>query len=56
MTYREYLQQCTDEFEKAVIIVNLARSCPKYDKFSPHQKKKKLEELLNQEMKIEGVE
>lgn len=56
MTYREYLQQCTDEFEKAVIIVNLARSCPKYDSFPPSQKKKKLQELLNQEMKIEGAE
>lgn len=50
MTYLEYLQQTTDEFEKAVIIVNLARKCPNYDMLSPKTKEKVLHELLNKEM------
>ncbi len=50
MTYREYLQQITDEFEKAVIILNLARKCPNYDTLSPKAKEKIRNKLLDTEM------
>ncbi|MBR4313529.1 MAG: hypothetical protein IKP66_01310 [Lachnospiraceae bacterium] len=50
MTYKEYLDQCKDEFEKAVIITNLARQCPNYDSFTPLGKKRELNRLLKQEI------
>lgn len=50
MTYREYLNQVTDEMERAIIIVNLARQCPNYDSYTPLGKKRALNRLLNQEM------
>ena len=37
MTYRQYLENCTDEFEKTIIIANLARRCPNYDSYSPNR-------------------
>lgn len=56
MTYEQYLDSCDNEFEKAVIIVNLARKYPNYDKLTPLGKKKKLKEILNQEINISCVE
>ena len=50
MTYKEYLEKTTDEMEKAIIIVNLARQCPRYDSYTPLGKKRALNKLLNQEM------
>ena len=50
MTYKQYLDTCDDEFEKAVIITNLARKYPNYDSYSFKQKKKLLSFLLNREM------
>ena len=50
MTYREYLETCDDEFEKTVILANLARKHPHYDTYSPKRKKETLKELLDAEM------
>lgn len=55
MTYRQYLQSCTDEFERTVIVVNLARKCPNYDNYSEKKKKQVMKEILDTEMpKEEG--
>jgi hypothetical protein len=54
MTYRQYLENCTDEFEKTIIIANLARRCPNYDSYSPNRKKQIQKELLDAEMPTEG--
>lgn len=56
MTYRQYLENCTDEFEKAVIIMNLARKHPKYDYYSAKRKNEVLKELLNSEISQTGSE
>lgn len=50
MTYRQYLETCNDEFEKAIIITNLARKHPKYDSYSARRKKEALKELLDYEI------
>lgn len=50
MTYRQYLETCNDEFEKAIIISNLARKHPKYDSYSARRKKEVQKELLDCEM------
>ena len=50
MTYRQYLETCEDEFEKTIIIANLARKYPDYDRYSPRRKKEVLKELLDVEM------
>ena len=50
MTYRQYLENCDDEFEKTVIIANLARQCPDYDRLSPTRKKQVQNSLLDAEM------
>ena len=50
MTYRQYLKTCNDEFEKIVIIANLARKHPNYDSYSARRKKEVLKELLDSEM------
>lgn len=50
MTYRQYLETCADEFEKTIIIANLARKCPNYDSYSPRRKKEVLKEILDAEM------
>ena len=50
MTYRQYLETCNDEFEKKIIITNLARKHPKYDSYSARRKKEVLKELLDSEM------
>lgn len=50
MTYRQYLETCEDEFEKMIIIANLARKYPDYDRYSPRRKKEVLKELLDVEM------
>lgn len=47
MTYREYLNNCTDEMEKAIVIVNLARKCPNYDNLSPIVQRRELDKLLD---------
>lgn len=52
MTYREFLQECTDEMEKAIVIVNLARSYPNYDGLTEIGKKRVLNKLLDQEMPV----
>ena len=52
MTYREYLENCDDEFERMVIIANLARKYPNYDKYSPSAKAKVRKELLDAEMPL----
>lgn len=52
MTYRQYLENCTDEFEKIIIIANLARKHPNYDNYSTRRKKEVLKELLDCEMPI----
>ena len=50
MTYRQYLETCGDEFERTVIIANLARKHPNYDSYSPRRKAEVLKELLDAEM------
>ena len=51
MTYREYLENCKDEFERTIIVANLARKHADYDHYSPGRKKKAvLKELLDAEM------
>jgi hypothetical protein len=50
MTYKQYLENCSDEFEKAIIIINLARKYPNYDSYSTRRKKEVLKELLDSEM------
>lgn len=50
MTYRQYLENCTDEFEKAIITTNLARRYPNYDSYSTRRKREVLKELLDSEM------
>ena len=50
MTYRQYLETCADEFEKIIIIVNLARKYHNYDSYSPRRKKEVLKEILDAEM------
>ena len=50
MTYRQYLEQCNDEFEKTVIIANLARRCPNYERLSERSKKEARDTLLDTEM------
>lgn len=50
MTYRQYLENCSDEFEKIIIIANLARKHPKYDSYSARRKKETLKELLDCEI------
>lgn len=52
MTYKQYLENCSDEFEKAIIIINLARKYPNYDSYSTRRKKEVLKELLDSEMPI----
>lgn len=54
MTYRQYLDTCGDEFERAIIIVNLARKHPKYDSYSSRRKAEVLEELLDTEIPQES--
>ena len=50
MTYRQYIKNCNNEFESAVIIMNLARKHPKYDYYSARRKKEVLKELLDSEI------
>lgn len=50
MTYRQYIEACKDEFERTVIIVNLARKYPKYDSYSSRRKAEVLKELLDAEI------
>lgn len=52
MTYRQYLENCTDEFEKTIIIMNLTRRYPhpNYDSYSTRRKREVLKELLDFEM------
>ena len=50
MTYRQYLENCSDKFEKAIIIINLARKHPNYDNYSTRRKKEALKELLDYEI------
>lgn len=52
MTYRQYLETCNDEFEKVIIIANLARKHPKYDSYSTRRKKEVQKELLDCEMPV----
>lgn len=40
MTYKQYLENCSDEFEKAIIIINLARKYSNYDSYSTRRKRK----------------
>lgn len=49
MTLQEYLKEC-DEFEKAVIILNIARKYPSYETMSQFQKKQILAEILEEEI------
>lgn len=50
MTYGQFLETCEDEFEKTVIIANLARRHPNYDSYSRRRKAETLKELLDAEM------
>lgn len=50
MTYREYLENCNDEFERTIIIANLARKHPNYDCYSTRRKKEVQKELLDAEI------
>ena len=50
MTYKQYLENCSDEFEKVIIIANLARKHPNYDSYSARRKKEVLKELLDSEI------
>ena len=47
MTYRELIKSITDEYERMIIIGNLARECPYYDSLSTYQKRKTVQELLD---------
>lgn len=49
MTYREYLERC-DEYEKIIIIANLARKHPNYDKYTITSKRKVIKDLLDSEI------
>lgn len=49
MTIREYLKQC-DDFEKSVILANIARKYPDYDALSPRSKQQLLSKILDGEM------
>lgn len=40
MTYRQYLESCDDEFERTIIIANLARKHPNYSTYSERRKKR----------------
>lgn len=51
MTYREYLSDC-DEFEKTIIIANLARQHPNYDSYTYPTRNRVLKELLDSEMPL----
>lgn len=50
MTYRQYLEVCENEFEKMIVIANLARKHPNYENYSRTRKKEVLKELLDAEM------
>ena len=50
MTYRQYLENCSNEFERTIIIANLARKHPNYDSYSAKRQKEVLKELLDSEM------
>ena len=50
MTYREYLENCNDEFERTIILANLARKHPNYDSYSTRRKNEVQKELLDTEM------
>ena len=50
MTYRQYLETCDHEFERMIIIANLARKHPNYANYSDSRKKQTLKELLDAEM------
>jgi len=50
MTYKQYLDTCDDELEKAIIITNLARKYPEYDSYSSKKKRELLNSLLNKEI------
>ena len=50
MTYRQYLDACDDEFERTIIIANLARKHPDYDSYSSRRKAEVLKELLDAEI------
>lgn len=50
MTYRQYLENFSDEFERTIIMANLARKHPNYDSYSLIRKKEVLKELLDVEM------
>lgn len=50
MTYRQYLETCDDEFERTIIIANLARKHPNYDSYSERRKAEVLKEFLDSEM------
>ncbi len=50
MTYGQYLEQCEDEFERVIIIANLARRYPNYNEYSPQRQARVRRELLNMEM------
>lgn len=39
MTYRQYLEICDNEFERTIIVANLARRYPNYDSYSLTRKK-----------------
>lgn len=52
MTLREYLDTC-DEFEKTVILANIARRYPNYDTYGLFQKqqiRKEVSKLLDTEL------
>ena len=50
MTYRQYLEICDTELERAIITVNLARKHPNYDSYSPRRKAEVVKELLDAEI------
>ena len=52
MTYREYLEKCDDEYEKIIIMANLAREYPLYYQYSESTKKRIVKELLDREMVV----
>lgn len=55
MTYREYLNTC-DEFERTIIISNIARKHPNYDCYSSKRKRDTIKELLDAEIPQEESE
>ena len=53
MTWRQFLANC-DEYEKTIIVANLARNYPEYDKYHWTRKQEIVKEILDSEIPTSG--